>query len=156
MSSFPEQDHEPGPGNLDVGHLALDVRRLADRLRSLAQSRIQVRLDPVPTLPPSLRVPAGDPVTRAAVAHALAQFLADAAAGVEARDAVGPPPNRLVPTLSVFAVGDQVGVTGTDVVTALRGLRTDIEVWTHGGARATADAVLESCRAAVAAAWGLT
>lgn len=145
---------EPHSG-VDVGRLALDVRRLADRLRSLPQSRIQVRLDPQPALPAGLPAPAEGPLTRAVFAHALAQLLADAALGVEAREGRQPPPRRPLPTLSVFTVGDQVGVTGTDLVNALRGVAPDAEVWTPAGTRGPAGDVLAQCLDAVAALWAV-
>jgi hypothetical protein len=141
--------------NLDVGRLALDVRRLADRLRSLPQSRIQGRPDPAPALPPGLSPPPDEPLTRAVLAVALAQHLADAARGVELREAPEAPVRRVVPTLTVFAVGDQVGVTGTDLVGALRGLAPTAEVWTPDGGRGTAACVLAQSQAAVAAVWAV-
>jgi hypothetical protein len=146
----PPPDPEP-ESRLDIGRFALDVRRLADRLRSLPQSRIQVRLDPAPTVPSGLEVSAAGPLNRAALALALAQHLADTALGVEHRDAPAPPPRRLVPTLTVFAVGDQVGVTGTDLVGVLRGLEPGDAVWTTAGIRGTAGGVLADCQDAVAA-----
>jgi hypothetical protein len=47
-------------------------------------------------------------------AQALAQQLADAAQDLEAPGA----PRRAVPDLGVFAVGDQVAVTGADLLAA--------------------------------------
>jgi hypothetical protein len=151
VSAPPAPPDPESEQRLDVGRLALDLRRLADRLRSLAQSRIQVRLDPEPALPRGLEVPAGVPLTRAALGLALAQQLADAALGVQHRADPQPPPRRLVPTLTVFAVGDQVGVTGTDLVAALRGLGPGDAVWTPARLRGTAADVLTQCQDAVAA-----
>ena len=53
----------------------------------------------------------------------LAQHLADAAQGVEERAAAVAPVPRVVPDVGVFALGDQVAVTGTDLVAAALGLR---------------------------------
>lgn len=102
-------------------------------------------------LPKALKPPPEGPVNRAALGVALAQYLADAALGVEHRGAPERPRRRLVPTLTVFAVGDQVGVTGTDVVGALRGLDPAAEVWTPTGVRGAAAEVLADCLAAVGA-----
>lgn len=75
-----------------------DVRRLADRLRGLSEARL---VEPLPPHP-----------SRAAAARAIAQRLADAA-----RELADPgAPRRTVPDLGVFAVGDQVAVTGSDLL----------------------------------------
>jgi len=78
--------------------LAAAVERLADRLRSLSDVR--------------LAGPGGPRASRADAAHALAQQLADAAALIEGG------PSRMVPRLHDLAVGDQVAVTGHDLVAA--------------------------------------
>ena len=142
----------------DTPSLCLEVRRLADRLRSLPQSRLQVRLEVVPPVPPDLAaaaeaVRAADPASlnRAALGHAVAQLLADAAAGVQARVEPAPPPRRSVPVLTVFAVGDQVAVTGTDLAAALRGLDPSTPVWAADGTRGTAAATLAAALEAVRA-----
>ena len=98
-------------------------------------------------------VRAADPanLTRAALAHAVAQRLADAAAGVEARTEPGPPLRRPVPVLTVFAVGDQVAVTGSDLAAALRGLEPDAPVWAADGTRGTAADALAGALEAVRA-----
>ncbi len=70
----------------------------------------------------------------AGAARELAQALADAAAGIEGRDDAAPPPARAVPTLSVFALADQVAVTGGDLTAAGAGLDPTTPVWS-GGAR---------------------
>jgi hypothetical protein len=96
------------PGDHDVdadpaGDLAADlaeqVGRLADRLRSLSDVRLRAALPG-----------AG---SRADAAHRLAQQLADAAAGL------GGEPVRPVPRLDDLVVGDQVAVTGADLLAAL-------------------------------------
>ena len=51
----------------------------------------------------------------------LAQRLADAASGVAARGADQPPEWREVPEIELFAVGEQVAVTGADLVRELAG-----------------------------------
>ena len=87
--------------------------RLADRLRSLSDVRLA---RPLP--------PAG---SRADAAHALAQRLADHAAALEGGT------SRVVPRLHDLAVGDQVAVTGADLVRALRAAGAGRE---HGAQRA--------------------
>ncbi len=100
----PRQPSGNGSGSALSGHavLAREVRRLADRYRHLSESRLQGRLDP------------GDAQetgrTRAGAGLDLARTLAalgDAPAG------------REVPDAGVFAVGDQIAVTGLDLVAHL-------------------------------------
>jgi len=91
-------DAEDGGGVVD--QLAGQLARMADRLRSLSDVRL------------AAAAPGGG--SRADAAHALAQRLADAAATLGGHDV------RLVPRLDDLAVGDQVAVTGTDLVHALR------------------------------------
>jgi hypothetical protein len=80
--------------------LADQVARLADRLRSLSDVRLGAGL------------PEGG--SRADAARRLAQQLADAAAELAGE------PRRELPRLDDLVVGDQVAVTGTDLVDALR------------------------------------
>jgi hypothetical protein len=70
--------------------------------------------------------------TRASAALDLAQLLADAAQGIEERDCDLPPVSRVVPDVGVFALGDQVAVTGTDLVVAAGRAGADAEVWAVG------------------------
>lgn len=102
-----------------LGPVLLDT---ADRLRRLPESRL------------NKVAPAG---------RGLAQNLADAAAGIEARDAATPPPARVVPALSVFAIADQVAVTAHDLRAAAAGLAPEVAVW-WGGARTPLQDVLEA------------
>jgi len=78
--------------------LAGQVDRLAQRLRSLSDVRL------ARSLPPH--------ASAAAAAHALAQRLSDVSARLEGA------PSRPVPRLHDLAVGDQVAVTGHDLVAA--------------------------------------
>ena len=78
--------------------LAGHVDRLAQRLRSLSEVRL------ARPLPPH--------ASRADAAHALAQRLADASARLEGV------PAHPVPRLHDLTVGDQVAVTGHDLVAA--------------------------------------
>lgn len=100
---------------------------VGDRLRRLPESRLR---------------------TRAAAARELAQLLADAAAGIEGRSGDRPPAARRVPELNLFAVGDQVTVTGTDAGTAAGGLDGATPVWHDGERRALAE-VLSTLQTAV-------
>ena len=105
--------------------LAREVQRLADRLRTMSDVRLGQ------PFPPAL--------SRAAAVLALAQHLAEAAQGIEERGAPLEPRWRTVPDDGVFALGDQVFVTGTDVVGAAGGLATGEPVWTRSGRRPVGD-----------------
>ena len=115
---------DAAPGSEDLGR---SVERLADRLRTLADTRLARPLD--------------GGATAADRAHALAQALADAEQGIAERAAERPPAWRAVPRLGDLAVGDQVAVTGADLVAACDGLGPDEPVWTRAG-RSAASAVL--------------
>lgn len=96
--------------------LAVELRRVPDRLRSLSTTRLQAEL------------PTGE--TRLDLARAVAQRLADAAAVIEARPGAAPV-RRTVPVLAPYAVADQVAVTGADLLRAAEGRADDEPV---GGA----------------------
>jgi len=120
------------PGSEDLGRT---VERLADRLRTVAETRLA-------------RPPRGDGdpsqagrTSLADRAHRLAQSLADAEQGIAERAAEQAPRWRTVPRLGDLAVGDQVAVTGKDLAAACVGLGTDEPVWTRTGP-AAASAVL--------------
>jgi hypothetical protein len=101
--------------------LAIEVERIADRLRGLSQARLT---EAVP-----------GHASRADAARSTAQALADAAARIESEGAVehhpeaGPehpaPRLRSLPTLTAFAAGDQLAVTGHDLIAALGAVRGD-------------------------------
>lgn len=110
--------------------LAADVRRVADRLRSLSQARLAA---PVPPH-----------ATRADAARQAAAVLATAAQGVEERARPTEPAWRTLPALADFAVGDQVAVTGQDLVAAAAGVAADAPVWAPGGRRRAGDVVAEA------------
>lgn len=117
--------------------LAADVRRVADRLRGLSQARLAEAATPH--------------ASRAVGARRAAQALADAAQGIEERAGAGEPTWRHVPELTDFAVGDQVAVTGHDLLAALDealGGAPDatpaepaVQVWTRGGRSSLAEVV---------------
>src|SRR3954447_20321770 len=95
---------------VSVEQLAVEVGRVADRLRSMSQERLTRGFPPY--------------ASRAAAALAVAQLLADTAA-----DVAGPPAERrTVPDLGPLVVGDQVAVTGTDLAHAASGLGDDPRV----------------------------
>lgn len=102
-----------------LGHALLDT---ADRLRRLPESRLN---------------------KVATAGRGMAQGLADAAAGIEARAAATPPPERAVPVLSIFAIADQVTVTAHDLRAAAAGLAPETTVW-WGGVRTPLRDVLEA------------
>jgi len=93
-----------------VEQLRVEVGRVADRLRSMSQERLTRGFPPY--------------ASRAAAALELAQRLADAAADITE----GPAERRTVPDLGPLVVGDQVAVTGADLVEAASGLGHDPRV----------------------------
>lgn len=105
--------------------LAGSVRRVADRLRSLSDIRLARPVTPAPQ-----PAEAAQERSRADAAHALAQLMADRAAQLEGV------PERPVPRLHDLAVGDQVAVTGHDLVMAA--LAADAAGDGSGAARAEA------------------
>ena len=126
--------------------LAADVRRVSDRLRSLSATRL--------ASPPGPSTDQGpDYDSRAQAGRAAAAELAGAAAALEAA-AGGPgdghPPRAQqvpdLPVLSDLAVGDQVAVTGHDLLAALHLVGPAVPVWTSGSERQPAEH-------AVRAAW---
>lgn len=111
-----------------TGILAADLERSADRLRSLSQPRLAAAAPPY--------------ASRAAAARALAQLLADAACGLESREDPDPPAWRRLPELGDLSAGDQVAVTGHDLVAAAAVVTGPHEgVWARHG-RSTAHEVV--------------
>jgi hypothetical protein len=110
--------------------LSADVRRVSDRLRSLSATRLAG--------PPGPSADGGPPfVSRAQAGRAAAAELARAATALEAasgRPDLGlpaqPRPVPELPVLSDLAVGDQVAVTGHDLLAALDLVGPDAPVWT--------------------------
>jgi hypothetical protein len=139
MANEPDKIQQ-GPGRDDaawnalVAELGRDVERVADRLRGLSDARLAAPAPPYPS--------------RAAAARATAQVLADAAAALEA---VGEEPVwRELPELIDLSAGDQVAVTGHDLLAAAQsGVQGDL-VWARDGRR-TANEVLAEATAALAA-----
>jgi hypothetical protein len=82
-----------------------DVRRVAERLRTLSEAQLAAEAPPYPS--------------RAAGGRAVAQVLAEAAQAVEERESGAQPHWREVPVRSDFAVGDQLAVTGHDLLAQL-------------------------------------
>lgn len=119
-----------------VRGLADEVERLAVRLRSMSDVRLGRAL--------------ASGATGAAAGLEVAQGLADAAHGIEQRELIGPPHQRRVPDLGVFAVGDQVAVTGADLARLAGALPEDTMVW-YGSARAQLGEVIGTQAAAVRA-----
>lgn len=126
---------EPGWGSLP-DQVAADVRRLADRLRGLSQARL------------------GGPVpqhgSRADAARGVAQQLAEAAQGLAQRDAPAEPGWRVLPRLTDFAVGDQVAVTGHELLAELAGCGPEVDVWARGARRTARDVVTAAADALAA------
>ncbi len=112
--------------------LAADVRRVSERLRHLSQAQLAAPAAPVsPT-------GAGQGYdSRAQAGRVVAQVLADTALVLEAAAAGTAPDLRRLPELGDFAVGDQVAVTGHDVLAAMEQVRPDTQVAADTGERAT-------------------
>jgi hypothetical protein len=114
--------------------LAADVRRVADRLRMLSAARLAG-----PPAPPEHGMPPYG--SRAQAARATAQMMAATAAALECAAAgVGGFDWRpQLPELADFALGDQVAVTGHDLLAALELVPPDTDVYLdvldHGPAR---------------------
>jgi len=129
--------------------LTADVRRVVERLRTLS--------------PAQLAAPAPPHPSRAAGGRAVAQALATAAQGIEDRMSPGEPHWRTLPELADLAVGDQVAVTGHDLLALLLAttfpgdhavvgvvVAPEETVWAPG-ARRTAEDVVTDAAAQLAA-----
>jgi hypothetical protein len=112
--------------------LAADVRRVADRLRTLSAARLAG-----PPAPPEDGMPPYR--SRAQAARGVAQAMANAAAALESAAASGGSSEwRALPELADFAAGDQVAVTGHDLLAALTLVSPAEEVWFGAHDRAPA------------------
>lgn len=104
--------------------LAADVRRVADRLRTLSQGRL--------TAPPQEPATSGPAyASRAEAARAVASELVAVAAALEAAASGEPAADREgreLPVLSPFAAGDQLAVAGHDLLAALDLVGPEVEV----------------------------
>ena len=125
MPGVPDDDWAPLRDEL-----AADVRRVSDRLRNLSQARLHA---PVPPF-----------ASRAAASREAARVLAVAAQGIEARTDENEPSWRQPPELADFAVGDQVAVTGQDLLAALDGLDPADTVWAPAARRPARHVVAEA------------
>jgi hypothetical protein len=101
--------------------LRWEIDTVADRFRGLSEARLVGRA----------RVAGARPLgrTRAECGVELAQRLADAAAGIAARFDDLPQRAPRVPAISVFAVGEQVAVTGRELLVELAEVLDDDLVW---------------------------
>jgi hypothetical protein len=113
--------------------LGRDVDRVADRLRNLSQARLSAAAPPH--------------ASRAAAARAAAQLLADASAGLEAREDSSGPTWRTLPDLGDFAVGDQLAVTGHDLLAAALTAQPEDAAWGHHGRRTAHEVLTEAADA---------
>jgi hypothetical protein len=110
--------------------LAWEIDAVADRFRGLSAARLSRAFPPYES--------------RAAAGRELAQTLADAAAGVANRDDVEAPAARHLPTVGVFAVGEQIAVTGHDLVAELADVADDDLVWWGTERRRTRELIAET------------
>ncbi len=127
------------PGDGIVDELAVEVTRVTEAYRRMPHSKFGLRMEPY-----------GD---RATAGHRLAARFAALAQGLEERDDPEPPRWRELPVLEPFALGDQIAVTGNDLLGAYRSLAEPAaaHVWTPGDGRMPAEkalaAVLDSTTA---------
>jgi hypothetical protein len=128
-----EDDDWPGAVRAQI---EADVRRVAERLRTLSEAQLAAEAPPY--------------TSRAAGGRAVAQVLADAAQAIEERGSGAEPRRRALPVDSDFAVGDQVAVTGHDLVAVLSTVAPEETVWA-GGTRRTAREVIDDAAAQLAA-----
>jgi hypothetical protein len=105
--------------------LARDLRRVAERLRGLSEPRLAAAAPPHES--------------RAAAARATAQALADAAQGLEERAQPDEPAWRQLPELPDLALGDQLSVTGHDLLAAAIDASADDPAWARGRRRTAGD-----------------
>jgi hypothetical protein len=117
------------PGGLRA-EIEADVRRVAERLRTLSEAQLAAEAPPYSS--------------RAAGGRTVAQTLADAAQALEERDSGAEPRWRDVPALSDFAVGDQVAVTGQDLLSALDSTGREGTVWARGTRRTAGEVVADA------------
>ena len=109
---------------------------MADRLRTLSQAQLGAAAGPHPS--------------RAAGARSVAQALAAAAQGVEQATEPAEPAWRQLPALSEFAAGDQVAVTGHDLLAALGRVDAEETVWAPGRRRTAAEVLADAAEQLVA------
>lgn len=132
-------DEKPSSAEVLTEVLTAELTRLAEGYRRLPHSKFALRLEPY-----------GD---RAQAGHWLAAQVTMVAQGTEHWDSPEPPVWHDLPTLGVFALGDQIAVVGHDLVAAYRALKDPREtfIWTPGNGRVPAEkamaAVLESTTA---------
>jgi hypothetical protein len=102
--------------------LAADLRRVADRLRSMSETRLAGQ-----PAPPER---GGAPYhSRAGAARAVAGTLADTAGALEAAaSGTAYPGSAVIPELGDLAAADQLQVTGNDLLAALDLVAPDLEV----------------------------
>ncbi len=117
--------------------MSSDVRRVSDRLRILSEARLAGEV-------PGHR-------SRAGAGRAVAQRLADLAAGVEARAASVAPVWRVLPHLPDLAVGDQVAVTGADATAGLGDVQPEDVVWDRAAGPTPAQVSMAAVAAELAA-----
>ena len=107
-----------------------DLRRVAGRLRTLSPAQLAAAVEGHPS--------------RAAGGRAVAQLLVVAAQGIEERSAPDEPRWRQLPELSPFAVGDQVAVTGHDLLALLGSVGPQQPVWTPGTRRTAVEVLTDA------------
>jgi hypothetical protein len=119
-------DGHPDPAAL----LAAGIDRVAEAYRRMPHSKFTLRIEPY-----------GD---RESAGRWLVGQYAALAQGIEQWDRTTPPDWIPVPSLGAFALGDQVAVTGRELLAAYHALKDPSQtlVWTPGGGRLPADKAL--------------
>jgi hypothetical protein len=113
--------------------LARDVERVSDRLRGLSAARLAAAAPPYSS--------------RTEAARATAQALADVAAGLEASREPVEPTWRTLPVLDDLSVGDQIAVTGHDLLAAARDAARGDVAWGRDGRCSAHDLVTDAAEA---------
>jgi len=134
VAPMPGEPHDDEDTRRARAELASTLMRVADRLRTMPLARLRATAAAVPgsaLFPPAGRAGRAGNVDETVADGALraAQLMADLATGVERRDAPAPPAAPRVPRLADVALGDQVEVTGRDLLTAADDLPGSAPVW---------------------------
>ena len=127
---------DPASGEVPRERLERELRRTCDRIATMTLARLTAVTPGVGSSVDAVR--------------GTAQRLVEIAAGIEGRDALGPPEPRVLPTLRAHGLADQLAVTGTDVLLVSDGLADDVQVWDHDVRRPLADVLAEALEAVVA------
>lgn len=125
--------HSDGTAPQDLDEFEVFLVRVADRLRTMPQARLHASTASdspsggLPSVPPSPPTVHGQTVAERA--HQVAQLMAELDIGVEHHDDPRPADIPPVPRLADVALGDQIEVTGRDLLRAAADLPVATPVW---------------------------